>query len=47
MSLDTSDGHPAMDYTEHKRTYSMFLKLTQITIVAVVLILLGMLYFLV
>ena len=47
MSIDTSDGHQAMDYAEHLRTYDGFLKATVILIVLVALILLGMLVFLV
>ena len=47
MSIDTSDGHHAMDYPEHLRTYNGFLKGSVVLIVLVVLILLGMLVFLV
>ena len=47
MSIDTSNGHPAMDYNEHLRTYDGFLKGTVVLIVLVLLILLGMLIFLV
>ncbi len=47
MSIDTSDGHPAMDYKEHLRTYHGFLKASVILTVLVVLILFGMLIFLV
>jgi len=36
MHIDPSEGHPAMDYSEHQRTYKMFLKLTLYTIVSVV-----------
>ena len=36
MRIDPSEGHPAMDYTEHQRTYRLFLKLTVYTIVGVV-----------
>ena len=42
MSIDTSDGHPAMDYKEHQRTYAGFLTVTKYSIVAIVLLLLGM-----
>ena len=40
MAIDTSGGHPAMDYPEHVRTYSGFLRATMILIalVAVVLV---------
>ena len=46
MAIDTSEGHEAMDYREHIRTYNGFLKGTVILVVLVVLILLGMLIFL-
>ncbi|HEU0017466.1 MAG TPA: aa3-type cytochrome c oxidase subunit IV [Methyloceanibacter sp.] len=36
MHIDPSEGHPAMDYSEHQRTYKLFLKLTLYTIVGVV-----------
>jgi len=36
MQIDPKEGHPAMDYTEHQRTYRLFLKLTIYTIVGVV-----------
>ena len=47
MAIDTSDGHEAMDYREHLRTYSGFLKGTVVLIVLVAVILFGMLIFLV
>ena len=47
MSIDTSDGHTAMDYPEHVRTFNGFVKATMILIVLVALILLGMFVFLV
>jgi hypothetical protein len=47
MSIDTSDGHSAMDYREHVRTYNGFIKGTIVLTVLVALILLGMLIFLV
>jgi hypothetical protein len=47
MSIDTSGGHPAMDYHEHNRTYEGFVRSTIILCVLVALILLGMLIFLV
>lgn len=40
-------GHPAMDYAEHNRTYSGFIKGTIGLLVACVLILVGMAAFLV
>ena len=36
MQIDPKEGHPAMDYAEHQRTYRLFLKLTVYTIVGVV-----------
>ncbi len=47
MSIDTSDGHKAMDYREHVRTYDGFLKGSIVLVVLVTLILFGMLVFLV
>lgn len=47
MSVDTSNGHPAMDYAEHKRTYAGFIRFTQISVVLLVLLLIGMAAFLV
>ncbi|MFM9941705.1 MAG: aa3-type cytochrome c oxidase subunit IV [Hyphomicrobiaceae bacterium] len=47
MSIDTTDGHKAMDYKEHIRTYDGFIKGTVVLLVLVSLILLGMLVFLV
>lgn len=39
MSVDTSKGHPAMDYPEHLRTYSGFLRASITLVVLVILIL--------
>lgn len=47
VSIDTSRGHPEMDYAEHNRTYAGFLKFTKISIVALVVLLAGMFLFLV
>jgi Bacterial aa3 type cytochrome c oxidase subunit IV len=47
MSLDTTGGHPAMDYHEHTRTYEGFIRGTIVLCVLVAMILLGMLIFLV
>lgn len=46
MGLDLSGGHTAMDYAEHSRTYNGFIKGTIVLSTAVVLILLGMFFFL-
>lgn len=43
MSVDTSDGHHAMDYPEHLRTYSGFLRATIILICLVIVVLLYLL----
>ncbi len=42
MSIDTSGGHPAMDYREHVRTYNGFLKGAVVLTVFVIAILLFM-----
>ena len=42
MSVDTSGGHPAMDYKEHQRTYAGFILFTKIGIVLTVLLLIVM-----
>jgi hypothetical protein len=36
MQIDPKQCHPAMDYTEHQKTYILFLKLTIYVIVGVV-----------
>jgi hypothetical protein len=43
MAIDTSGGHPAMDYPEHVRTYSGFLRATMVVIVLCVALLLFLL----
>lgn len=47
MAIDTTGGHPAMDYAEHVRTYKSFLAWTKVGIVFLVLLLSGMAFFLV
>ena len=47
MAIDTSKGHPDMDYAEHMGTYNGFLRLVQVTIVFLVALLIGMYVFLV
>jgi hypothetical protein len=47
MTVDTSSGHPAMDYKEHTRTYAGFIRGAVILSVVVAVILLGLLIFLV
>ena len=46
MSIDTTGGHPAMDYREHERTYRGFVRGTIILSILVALILVGMAIFL-
>ena len=43
MAIDTSGGHSAMDYPEHLRTYSGFLRATVILVAFVVVVLLFLL----
>jgi Bacterial aa3 type cytochrome c oxidase subunit IV len=43
MSVDTTGGHPAMDYAEHNRTYVGFVRGAIILTVFVALLLIGML----
>ena len=47
MSIDTTGGHPEMDYPEHVRTYNGFVRGAVIMTVLVVLTLAGMAMFLV
>lgn len=47
MGVNTSGGHPAMDYAEHNRTYASFLTFSKVAIVCLVVLLAGMAYFLV
>jgi len=47
MGVDTSGGHPAMDYAEHNRTYANFLAWAKIGVISMIVLLAGMAYFLV
>jgi hypothetical protein len=47
MSVDTADGHQAMDYNEHLRTYEGFVRIGTVLVGLTALILLGMAFFLV
>ena len=47
MAIELSGGNPAMDYTEHARTYKQFLLFAKVSVVFLVLLLAGMAYFLV
>ncbi len=40
MAIDPTGGHPAMNYPEHLRTYSGFLRATMILVALVVVVLL-------
>jgi hypothetical protein len=42
MSIDTSGGHPAMDYKQHEATYRGFLRVTQWTVIGVAVLLIIM-----
>jgi hypothetical protein len=46
MSIDTSGGHPAMDYKEHVRTYEGFIKGSIVLTVLTIILLVGMAIFL-
>jgi hypothetical protein len=47
MAIDPKGSNPNMDMDQHVKSYSLFIRLTQIGIAVVVLILLGMYIFLV
>ena len=47
MELDTSKGHPDMDYREHVSTYKSFIRFSQVAIVFLVLLMVAMYVFLV
>jgi len=44
--IDSSSGHPDMDYAQHKATYAGFIRGSQIMVVLILLILAGMAIFL-
>lgn len=46
MSVDSSKGHPAMDYAQHKATYAGFIRGSQIGVVLLVILMVGMFLFL-
>ena len=46
MTIDTSEGHPAMDYDEHVRTFEGFWLFTKISVILTVLALIGLAFFL-
>lgn len=43
MTIDTTNGHPAMNYPEHIRTYKGFLRGAVVLTVLIGLLLVGML----
>jgi hypothetical protein len=47
VGIDLSGGHPAMDYAEHERTYSRFLLFAKVGIISLVILMVGMFFFLV
>lgn len=47
MAIDMNGGHPAMDYAEHGRTYHRFIQFTKYGIGFLVVLLVGMFFFLV
>ena len=42
MSVDTSDGHAAMDYKQHERTYAGFITGIKISVAVLIVLLVGM-----
>lgn len=47
VSIDTTNGHEAMDYPEHVSTYKLFLRLSVMLVIFCVILLALMGYFLV
>jgi hypothetical protein len=47
MQINPSDGHPAMDYAEHQKTYTLFTKLTISVIVGVAILMAALALFVV
>ena len=46
MSIDSSAGHPEMDYPQAERTYKGFIFFTKLSIASMVVLLAGMAFFL-
>ena len=46
MSIDSSSGHPDMDYPQAEKTYKGFIFLTKLTVISMVVLLAGMALFL-
>lgn len=47
MGIETTGGHPDMDYEQHLETYKTVLRLTKISIIFLAVLLVAMWYFLV
>jgi hypothetical protein len=47
MSVDTSQGNPNMDYAAHEQSYNLFIAMVKYGTVGVILVLLGMAFFLI
>ena len=47
MAIDLSGGNPAMDYAQAEQTYKSFIRFTKVSIAFLVVLLVGMAYFLV
>ena len=45
MHIDPKEGHPAMDYAEHQKTYKLFCKLTGLTILGAVVVMAALYFF--
>ena len=46
MSIDTSGGHPDMDYKQAVETYGGFVQATKIGVIGCIVLLVGMAFFL-
>lgn len=46
MSVDTSQGNPNMDYAAHEQSYNLFIAVVKYGTAGVIIVLLGMAYFL-
>ena len=47
MAIDLSGGNPKMDYAQAEQTYKSFIRFTKVSIAFLVVLLVGMAYFLV
>jgi len=46
VAIDSSTGHPEMDYAQAEKTYKGFIFLTKLSIASMVVLLAGMAFFL-